>query len=814
MYTSAESKEPGPEHPLSIELTTLKRQLRQTQRRERATERYTFYNSIMESEGTANFYRLINRNSKGSRSTVALVEKGKRLTDPQEQCRGFASYYEDLAIPKDSSSFDDDYKSCVSADLHLIRQVAGDSSEAVPLIEADEVERAIKKLHRKKAADEYGLVSEHLKTAGSSVFDPLALIFSEILQMKHIPEQFKSGILHPIHKKGKDASFFTNYRGITVTSLIGKVFEHVILEKVESCLPTAQSSLQFGFSKGLSPLMAALVISETIVESYETNQALYLSFLDTQKAFDVVFHESLKCKLFHQGINLHIWKVVDQLYSSLTSKVFWCGTLSEDFPVLQGVRQGGILSTGLYKLYINELLLLFEDSKIGTSIGTVYTGCPTVADDLTLSSNDEYDTQSMLDIAYSYANRERYVIHPEKSVIIKRILPRNHREKLTEWKLGDMELSLSSNATHLGLTRSAVGETQVNIDDRISCARRTFYSLTSSGLHGTNGLSPAVCFRIYSLYVIPRLLYGLETFVLNKKNISQLENFHLSILRIIQSLPQRTARSISYLLLGARPIEAEIHLRCLSFLVNIIRSRNSTLNNIMDRQLCMKGYTSASWFIYVKNLLEKYDLPSVQSLQDNVPSKDKWKTTIHTAVNRYWNNILIEDCIGKSTVSRCGFASLGIGKQHIVWKTLDRNTHDVRRGAVKVRLLTGTYLVQSAVSKFNQYQVDPTCLLCRCSTEDYQHMILECSALLKYRKNYLCEIKSIIDSECGPDTWNKLTKEEILQLCVDCTVLVNSRVVDLKISAVNNIERTARLLCYSIHCGRAFLLNGLSIRKR
>ena len=117
---------------------------------------------------------------------------------------------------------------------------------------------------------------------------------------------------------------------------------------------------------------------------------------------------------------------------------------------------------------------------------------------------------SMLDIAYPYANRERYVIHPEKSVIIKRILPRNHREKLTDWKLGDMKMSLYSNATHLGLTCSAVGETQVDIDDRISCARRTFYSLTSSGLYGTNGPSPAVCFRIYSLYVIPRLLYGLE----------------------------------------------------------------------------------------------------------------------------------------------------------------------------------------------------------------------------------------------------------------------------------------------------------------
>ena len=147
-----------------------------------------------------------------------------------------------------------------------------------------------------------------------------------------------------------------------------------------------------------------------------------------------------------------------------------------------------------------------------------------------------------------------------------------------------------------------------------------------------------------------------------------------------------------------------------------------------------------------------------------------------------------------------------------MWKTLDRNTHDVRRGTVN--LLTGAYLVQSAVSKFNQYQVNPACLLCRVSTEDYQHMILKCSTLLKYRKNYLCEIKSILDSECGPDMWNKLTKEEILQHRFDCTVLVNSRVVDLKISAVKYIERTARLLCYSIHCDRAFLLNGLNTCSR
>ena len=143
----------------------------------------------MEAEGTSsNFYRLINRNSRGSKSTVALVENGHRLIDPREQCRGFASFYEDLAIPRDSSSFDTDYKDRISADLYLIRKVAEDTCEPVPDVTHCDIETAIKKLHTKKAADEFGLVSEHLKIAGHTVYEPLSVIFSAILRMKYIPE--------------------------------------------------------------------------------------------------------------------------------------------------------------------------------------------------------------------------------------------------------------------------------------------------------------------------------------------------------------------------------------------------------------------------------------------------------------------------------------------------------------------------------------------------------------------------------------------------------------------------------------------------
>jgi hypothetical protein len=51
-----------------------------------------------------------------------------------------------------------------------------------------------------------------------------------------------------------------NYRGITITSVHGKVFEYILLKK--TIAKDGQSNMQFGFTEGLSPNMAALILSE------------------------------------------------------------------------------------------------------------------------------------------------------------------------------------------------------------------------------------------------------------------------------------------------------------------------------------------------------------------------------------------------------------------------------------------------------------------------------------------------------------------------------------------------------------------------
>ena len=98
----------------------------------------------------------------------------------------------------------------------------------------------------------------------------------------------------------------------------------------------------------------------------------------------------------------------------------------------------------------------------------------------------------------------------------------------------------------------------MNIKKKISLARRTLYSLVKTGVHGSNGLNPKTSYKIYQVYVISRLLYGLEVLPINTTQMRQLTAFHLDTLRNIQSLPKRTATCIVYLLLGALPIEAEL----------------------------------------------------------------------------------------------------------------------------------------------------------------------------------------------------------------------------------------------------------------
>ena len=121
-------------------------------------------------------------------------------------------------------------------------------------------------------------------------------IFDNIYINGDIPSIFKSGIITPVYKRhDKPLEDPNSYRRITVLSIVGKLFEKVLLKKILPTLREKQNELQRGFTKDVAPTNAALLLTEAI-SKYEP---VYTCFVDASKAFDVVWHSSMLRRFFY-----------------------------------------------------------------------------------------------------------------------------------------------------------------------------------------------------------------------------------------------------------------------------------------------------------------------------------------------------------------------------------------------------------------------------------------------------------------------------------------------------------------------------------
>ncbi|CAG2223523.1 unnamed protein product [Mytilus edulis] len=153
------------EHPLATTLKLEKRKLRSKVRMEQAVSRQSLYQQIMDNPNTQLFYRLINRNrSSQQTSTNCLKINGELNFIPEDQRRSFASYYEDLSVPKEEL-FDNNYLNLCKIRQQLYEQAMDQSTVEPELFTDTEVMKAIDELNTKKSADEFGISAEHLKYA-------------------------------------------------------------------------------------------------------------------------------------------------------------------------------------------------------------------------------------------------------------------------------------------------------------------------------------------------------------------------------------------------------------------------------------------------------------------------------------------------------------------------------------------------------------------------------------------------------------------------------------------------------------------------
>ena len=321
---------PPKDHPLSRTMVNNKRVLRRQLRREEARKRADLQEAIMSTStsDTKLFFQLINRQRKTVDQETSTLSFNDTIYDgPEEVCNGFAKYFKELGQPRVSNNFYESHKIMVEVDMAVLEgSSTSDAGEDEWIIVSNqEVQDALDRLKPGKAMDKDSIAGEHLIYAKDVLVEPLVKFFNAIFKQCHIPSSFLEGTIKPIWKKKGSKDDPTKYRGITITSTLGKVdrarktmysllgtaLHDVLTKKIEPFFLDTQSKLQFGFTSNTSILAATLLLNEVLTRE-RSRPKLTAIYLDAEKAFDMVWQQDLlTCmKLALLGIPKDLWSIL------------------------------------------------------------------------------------------------------------------------------------------------------------------------------------------------------------------------------------------------------------------------------------------------------------------------------------------------------------------------------------------------------------------------------------------------------------------------------------------------------------------------
>ena len=157
----------------------------------------------------------------------------------------------------------------------------------------------------------------------------------------------------------------------------------------------------------------------------------------------------------------------------------------------------------------------------------------------------------------------------------------------------------------------------------------------------------------------------------------------------------------------------------------------------------------------------------------------------------------------KSSLKHLSHGNFMEGQVHHIWGNAGHDPVSVRKASYKAKVATHTYTLQADRAKFNQHQVDPTCVLCKKSPEDLHHFLLDCHVLEDVRNSFLVALDRALASDNETShTSDNIQKDTLTGLVLDCHKLEKD--LDLNPNLMGQIEAISRGMVFALHNGRTY----------
>ena len=235
------------------------------------------------------------------------------------------------------------------------REVRRNPKETTVTFTTDLVTRAIRICSNTKAFGPDKLSIFHLKHLGPRATAYLTALFNDSVNYSRFPSIWKSSIVIPIPKPGKDTSQGTTYRPISLICPAANVLESLILPTVNAHLLPAND--QHGFRPGHSTTSALLQLTTDIATGFN-QKPLHRTVcvaVDLTAAFDTVSHNVLISKITRSMLPEVICRWLSCYLRGRQAVISCRGVKLSTRIVHTGVPQGSRLSPSLFSFYLADM---------------------------------------------------------------------------------------------------------------------------------------------------------------------------------------------------------------------------------------------------------------------------------------------------------------------------------------------------------------------------------------------------------------------------------------------------------------------------